>query len=70
MYSNQGCIFVSNDVMIMARVTTARGGVQLQTPQTMMVTMIRIGFIARLAISVLLSLIVIAALVTLYGGGG
>jgi len=56
--------------MITARVTTARGGVQLQTPQTMMVTMIRIGFIARLAISVLLSLIVIAALVTLYGGGG
>ena len=56
--------------MMSARVTS-RSGVLLQAyPQAMMVTMIRIGFIARLLIAVLLSLSVVAALVTLLGGGG
>jgi len=70
MYSYQGYILTSIGAM-MARVTTSRDGVLLQlTPQAMRVTMIRIGFIARLLITVLLSLAVVAAIVTLYGGGG
>jgi len=70
MYSYQGYILTLIGAM-MARVTFSREGVLLQlTPQAMRVTMIRIGFIARLLITVLLSLAVVAAIVTLYGGGG
>ena len=70
-YSYQGYIFISFGAMMLARVTASRDGVLLQlTPQAARVTMMKIGFVARLLITVLLSLAVVAAIVTLYGGGG